>query len=398
MAAVAQPTVSLQGVASPDVTVDPLGFAQATRRMVYPMKSLSAITGLGSSDSVTLRQTGIIAGLYVRVQGTLVFGGTITGTTMSYRWPYDLIRAIRVSANGQSNLINCKGSYLKLLEFSANNDLSDRGIARNVGATVGLNQGSLSTASEDWGTSGANLLGPGVTVPATGTYTFDFHVFVPIAADQVHLVGAVFAQTAATNLTLDIDWESQVNLVTLGGSATLTTPPAINWQCQGLVFSIPTVGGKALVPDLSQFHQITSVRNSNVGQGDNEFLLPGTGVGRKLLRTAFQVWTGTAPGTPLALNSANFGALGWRYGGSDTPEQVSNGQQLRTIVERTLDCDAGRYWGFGMWDFASQWALRDVVDEGTTSDLRLLINLVNAPTTPYMEVMQETLFAAPVGA
>lgn len=396
MATVAQPTVNLQGVASPDVVVDPNAFYPATRRLTYPMRAITAIAGYGSTDSTQLRQTGIVAGLYVRVTGTLVFGGTITGSLTSWRWPYNLIRALRVSANGQSNLINANGLALKALEFAADNDINDRGISHTVGALTGVTQGTLSLASEDWGTSGANQLGPGMTVPATGTYTVDLEFFVPIAADQVSLVGSIFAQTAATNLTLDIDWETQANLFTLGGSATLVS--ALNYQVQGVVYSIPVVGGKAVVPDLSQFHQVAQFRTSALGQGDNEILLPGTGVGRKLLRALFSVSTGTAPGTPLAMNAANYGALGWRYGGNDTPEQVANGQQLRTINERLYGVDLGRNWGVGAWDFASQFALRDVVDEGATSDLRLLVNLVAAPTTPFAEVIQETLFSAPVGA
>lgn len=396
MANVAQPTVSMQGVASPDVTVDPPSFYAATRRLTYPMRAITPIAGLGSTDSTQLRQTGIVAGLLVRVTGSLVFGGTITGTIMSSRWPYNLVKALRVSANGQSNLINCSGLYLKALEFMGNNDLNDRGVPHSLGATTGVTQGTLSMASEDWGTSGANQLGPGVTVPAVGTYTFDFNLFVPIAADQISLIGSVFAQTAATNLTCDIDWETQAGIVTVGGSATLAAP-VISYQVQGLVYSIPMVGGKAVVPDLSQFHQVASYRTSAVGQGDNEFLLPGTGVGRKLLRTFFSVTQGSTLAA-LPMTAANFGPVGWRYGGNDTPEQFANGTQLRYRNEEQFGVDMGRYFGIGCFDFASQFALRDVVDEGATSDLRLLVNLVAAPTTPFAEICQETLFAAPVGA
>ena len=397
MPTVQQPTVSMQGVASPNVTVDPTSFYAATRRLTYSMRPITTIAGLGSTDSTQLRQTGIVAGLLIRVTGTLIFGGTITGTVMSWRWPYGLCKAVRVSANGQSNLINATGIHLKALEFMLANDLNDRGVPQSVGASTGVTQGTLSMASENWGTSGTNLLGPGVTVPATGTYTFDFNIFVPIAADQISLIGSVFAQTAATNLTLDIDWETQANLLTLGGAATLTSPPAIQYQVQGIVYSIPMVGGNAVVPDLSQFHQVSTYRTSNIGAGDNEFLLPGTGVGRKLLRTFWAVTQGATP-QPLQVNAANFGAVGWRFGGNDTPEQFANGTQLRYRNEEQTSCDIGRNWGIALWDFAGQFALRDVVDEGATSDLRLLINLAAAPTSPFVEITQETLFAAPVGA
>jgi hypothetical protein len=395
MAQTLTPSAPLQGVEAPNVDVLPDAFYPATRRLLFPMRAITPIAGFGSTDSTQLRQTGIVAGLYIRVTGTLVFGGTITGTSMSWRWPLNLIRACRVSANGQSNLVNCNGAQLKFLEFAANTDLNDRGVSHTIGATTGVTQGTLSLSAEDWGTSGANSLGPGFTVPATGTYTVDLEYFVPVAADQVSLIGAVYAQSSATNLTLDIDWETQANLVTLGGSATLTN--TLQYQVQGLVYSIPNVGGRYAVPDLSQFHQLAGFRTANVAQGDNEALLPGTGVGRKLLRLAFQVTQGATP-QPLAMTAANYGPIGWRYGGNDTPEIVANGQQLRYINERTYSTDVGKNWGFGCWDFASQFALRDVVDEGATSDLRLYFNLVSAPTSPFAEILQETLFAAPVGA
>lgn len=395
MAQTMTPSAPLQGVEAPNVQVDGDSFYPATRRLLFPMRAITPIAGFGSTDSTQLRQTGIVAGLYVRVTGTMVFGGTITGTTMSWRWPYNLIRGLRVSANGQSNLINCNGLQLKVLEFAANNDLNDRGVSHSIGATTGVTQGTLSTACEDWGTSGANQLGPGVTVAATGTYTVDLEFFVPVAADQISLIGSVYAQSAATNLTIDIDWETQAQLLTLGGAATLTA--SLQYQVQGLVYSIPQVGGRYVVPDLSQFHQVAAFRTANIAQGDNEILLPGTGVGRRLMRVGFQVTQGATP-QPLAMTAANFGPLAWRYGGNDTPEAVSNGQQLRYINERQTSVDLGRNFGVGVWDFASAFALRDTVDEGATSDLRILVNLVNAPTSPFAEVVQETLFAAPVGA
>jgi hypothetical protein len=395
MAQTLTPSAPLQGVEAPNVDVMPEAFYAATRRLLFPMRAITPIAGLGSTDSTQLRQTGIVAGLFVRVTGTITFGGVIAGTTMSWRWPLNLIRACRVSANGQSNLVNCNGAQLKFLEFAANTDLNDRGITRNMAAVVGVTQGTLSLACEDWGTSGANLMGPGAAVPAIGAYTVELNYFVPVAADQVSLIGAVYAQSSATNLTLDIDWETQANLVTLGGGATWAD--ALTYQVQGLVYSIPQVGGRYVVPDLSQFHQVAAFRTANIAAGDNEALLPGTGVGRKLLRLAWQVTTGATP-TPLAINAANYGPIGWRYGGNDTPEMVANGSQLRYINERQYSCDVGARWGFACWDFASQFALRDVVDEGATSDLRLAFNLVAAPVAPFAEIVQETLFAAPVGA
>ena len=387
-------SVIMQGTEVPTASVQPEAFFANTRRMLFSMKSPSPIAGLGSSDAVQLKQTGVVAGLEVRIFGTVTFGGTITGTNMSYEWPYNIARAVRVSANGQANLVNAPGLGLKALSVMKP-DSQDRGVSRPFGSGT-VNQGTFSLASEDWGTSSGNTLGPGKTVPATGTYTVDFTIFVPLAFDSKTLTGAIYAQTSATALELAIDWSTQAQLLTLGGSASFTHN--LQYQVQGIVYSIPNVGGRFVVPDLSAFHSIIGFERRDLGQGDNEVLLPGTGVGRQLMRVWFNFTPGGIGTAPAAMTAANYGTLGWRYGGNDTPEQVANGQQLRALNERLFNSDIGGAWGVGCWDFANEWAFRDSVDEGATSDLRLLINLANSPSTPLLRCVQETIFAAPAGA
>lgn len=384
----------LQGVAAPDVVIAPPQFYAATRRLRFPMRSLTNIAGLGSTDTTQLRQTGIIQSLEVRVTGNLVFGGTITGTSMLYDWPFNLVKNFRLSANGQSNLVSARGLTVRALEFVTNAKLDDTGLAKTFNGAA-ITSGSLALPSDDWGTSAGNNLSPNSTVAATGTYTVDLTFFIPVAADPVSLIGAVYAQSAATNLTLDIDWNTQAALLTLGGSATVTQN--LQYSVTGRAFSIPNVGGKYVVPDLSQFHQIAEFRQGGLAQNLNEPLLPGTGVGRRLLRLLFNAYSGATP-APLAMTSANFNTLGWAYGGSDVPESYANGTNLRAENIRVTGVDLGGNWGLGLWDFASQFALRDVVDEGSTSDLRIQIGLVAAPTSGFAQIAQETLFAGAVGA
>jgi hypothetical protein len=386
------PLTQLQGVDSPPVTIDPEKFYIGTRRLKYSMKSISAIAGLGSTDTVQLRQSGIVAGLEVRVTGTIVFGGTITGTTMSYEWPFNVVRNFTLSANGQSNLVKARGLTVRVLEFATNPKIDDTGITKTFNAATSA-VGTLALPCDDWGTSSSNALSPNTTVPAAGTYTVDLSYFIPVAADYISLVGSVYAQSSATNLTLDIDWNTQAALLTLGGAATFAH--TLQYQVTGLVYSIPNVGGRFVVPDLTQFHQIAEARVGGQVVGLNEPILAGTGVGRRLMRLLFQVYSNSAP---LAMNATNYGLLGWAYGGNDTPEVYPTGQNLRAQNVRQCGADIGVLWGFGMWDYASQFALRDIVDEATTADLRLQFTLIPALTTPFAQICQETLFAAPVGA
>lgn len=393
--AAGQPTLVLQGVETPNVSVDPDSFFKFTRRLRYPMRGLTAIAGFGSTDSTQLRQTGVVSKLLVRVTGNLVWGGTITGSSTSWLWPYDLVRAFRVSANGQSNLINVPGSACKVINVMTNPAYVDGGVKHTIGSTTGVQIGTMALAAEDWGTSSTNQMGPNASVPAAGTYTVDVVYEIPISFDDKTLVGAIYAQTSATQLTLDIDWETQSNLFTVGASATLAEN--LKFSVIGEVFSIPQVGGRFVLPDLSAFHSLIAFQQQGLGQGDNEIILPGTGVGRQLMRLVGQVWTGSAT-APLAVNATNFGQIAWRYGGNDTPEMLPSGADLRYINALDYGVDVGANWGYFAHDFATRWAFRDSVDEGATTDLRLVVNLVSAPTSGVAKVIQETLFAAPVGA
>lgn len=384
----------IQGIAVPNLVVNPDLFYAATRRLRFTMSPLKNISALGSADPVTLRQTGIVAALEIRVVGTITFGGTITGTTMTYDWPFNLIQKLVLSANGQSNLIDCKGMTLRAYEALANHDIAEWGASNNFGGTS-IGSGTLRFPMDNWGTTGGNKLEPGTTVPATGTYTVDVTYVVPVAADMVSLIGSVFAQSQATNLTVSPLWASQAQICTLGGSATFAS--ALQWQVIGRVYSIPNVNGMFVIPDLSQFHQLSENRDSGLAQGQNQITLKGTGAGRRLLRLLWQVWSGATP-APLPITDANFSQLDWAYGGNTTPEVYALGTQLRADMYRLCGVDLGAAWGIGVWDFANQFALRDSIDEGSTSDLRHEFTLVNSPTSGFVQTAQESLFAAPVGA
>jgi hypothetical protein len=395
MATQAQSAPLIQGVQSPDVIVNPQLFYAATRRQRYAMRSLTSWSGIGSSDSVQLRQNGIVAGLEVRVKGTLTFGGTIGTTTMGYNWPFNLAKMFRLSANGQSNLISANGLMIRAAEFVNNPKIQDQGRSVSFGGTASITDGSLKLSNDNWGTGSTDNLYPGTNVTTAEAKTFDITYFIPVAAHQVSLIGSVYAQSSATNLNLEIQWATQAEIVSaLGASATLAYT-SVQYSVTGIVYTIPNVNGNYVIPDLSQFHQVAQFRQSGLGQGTNQILLPGTGVGRNLLRCYWQAFSSSAP---LAINDTNYATVGWGYGGNQIPEQYDTGQPLSAMNERLTGVHLGKLWGIGLWDFASENALRDVVDESTTADLRILVGLVSAPTSGYAEVCQETLFAAPVGA
>jgi hypothetical protein len=388
----AAPTQTLQGIEVPSANVDPAAFFKQTRRQ-YILQDTRTIQGPGLTDTISVLASGIISGFSLKFSGSLVITLNSGTAASSYRWPYDIVKACRFSANGQSNLINCSGAKLKAREIMARGSLTDRGIPQGVGgASPGTvtYQGTMSQASEAWG------VGSGVTAIAGGTYPVELEWWIPVAFDDKYLAGAIFAQTSATALEIAIDWDQIADLFTLTGSATAVLTGTLYTTSRQ--YTIPTgAGGNVIVPDLSTFHAMTQSRFAQLGTGANEIRLSGQGVGKQLLRVFAQTWNGSAPGAPLAVNATNYGQLAWLYGGNTQPETYQDGRVARYNFERLFDSDLGAIFGYWGFDFAKENAFRDSVDEGAATELRLYetiqsgVSLSNA----YTEYVQE--FAA-IGA
>lgn len=385
----AGPVRYMQGIAVPQSSVRPQEFFARTRRTMQP-EYVRTFAGLGQQDVVELKKTGIVAGLIIRFDGTITSTPGAGSVATTGRWPYDLIRQVRFTANGQSNLINASGLKLKVRDFMARGDLTDRGIEQSVaGATV--RQGTLSRASESWG------VGSRAAAIPNGSYDVDLEWFVPIAEDQVDLAGAIFGATSSTDLTLTIDWATPAELFALGGVGAAAVSGSV--QVQALRYSIPLGSdGQIVVPDLSLFHSLIQTRHTDFGNGENEKRLVGQGAGKTLLRAYSQLWNGN-PSVPVVLNEDNIGRLAWRYSGNETPDEFTDGQMLRVVNERMYNSDIGSPWGFWSHEFAHENAFRDAVDLGTTSEWRQVVNINPsvALVNPALEVTAETIFSAGAG-
>lgn len=374
----------MQGIAVPASSVRPDEFFARTRR--HTLLERSQNFAGQAQDVFELRKSDILATLLVRFSGQIVVtGGT---TNVSARWPYDMA-SFKFTANGASNIINASGLKLKVREMMKRGDLTDRGISQAIqGATV--NQGTLATAAESWG------VGSGATAVAAGTYPVEIYWTIPVAEDELDLSGAVFLATSTADLTLTADYLPTSQLF-FGGTATgvsLTGTVSVVSK----KFSIPIGGdGQIVVPDLSLFHSLIQSRTTAVQNGDNEVRLVGQGGGKSLLRAYYQLWNGAGTAAkPLPMTAANFGPQLWRYGNNETPDVFMDGTHMREVAERNYNADVGGQWGFGVHDFAHEFEFRDVVDMGTTSDLRVGVNIANGVSlaSPGLEYVTETVFRA----
>lgn len=360
-------TLTFQGIVVPGSSLNPTAFFAGTRRQTVLQRTISSWASWGNTDVVDTLRSGILAGYFVKIAGTLVVTLHSTGTVATTAaWPYGLLRAVRFQANGQSNLINASGSTLRAREFIANPQMSDRGVANGVGgASPGTSrtQGTLALNSESWG------VGSNVTAIPGGTYDVELSIYVPVAYEKKYLVGAVFCQTLSTTLELALTWAPVATLFTIVSPATVTFTPTVAVEAE--MFTIPSDGkGGFFLPTLSAFHSLVEQKAfGNVTSGVNEIQLSGQGVGRSLLRVIWRVLNG-ATRTPVVPTAANFTSPYWRYGTNVTPETWVDGRDLRYSNERSYDTDIAALYGYSVIDFDKTWAFRDAVTEGSATELR----------------------------
>jgi len=390
MATSTQPPANLtfQGITVPGSSLNPQAFFAGTRRQRVLQRTIGSggWAGFGDTDVVSTLRAGILSQYFVKISGSLVVdpgSGTVATTN---KWPYGLVRTV-FQANGQSNLINADGWFLRLRQLMAEPGLTDRGVPQTVGG-VRVTQGTMSLDSESWG------VGSATTAIAAGTYDVELLIPVPVSYEQRFLTGAIFVQTLSTTLELNLQWSDLAALFTLTGDATVTFEPQVIIEAE--MFTIPSDGqGGMFLPNLSAFHSYIQNRAPNsISAGNNEIMLSGQGVGRQLMKVFWRTQTGTPP-APIIPTATNITSPYWRYGTNTTPETYSDGQDLRYENEGSYGTDIAALQGFLGFDFDKQFAFRDSVDEGSATELRFGYNITTAPTLnlPYAEYVQDVILA-----
>lgn len=374
MTATATPRVqslSMQGIAIPAAVVDKKAFLAHTRRHTQLEKALPvtiqpAASGPSNTrDTITLRRSDILSEVTLRLVGTLninIGTGTVASTAA---WPYGIFRNIGFNANGASSLLSARGWTFKAREIAKDEGLSDNGVPRTVGGTS-ITNGSLSLPTETWG------VGQNTGALTTSTPTVELLVTLPVAEDGFDLSGAIFLQTSSAELSVVIDWAAITDVFAFTGNGTASFSGTL--EVHTTKFEIPTDNGAIIVPDLSMFHSLVETSAPIASTGvDSETIVVGQGAGKYVLRVIQQLQNG-APNAPVPVTSANFGLMAWRFGTSETPDQWFNGFALRHNNARQYNSDIGGLQGYAVHEFAKA-GFRDLVDMGTTADLRLVNNI-----------------------
>lgn len=356
---------------------DPQAFFEQTERNEYTALSFSA-PGSGATERKQLPQNGILSKITVMFEGTLdVTLGAGTVTTAG-RWPYGLIEQLVVSANAQNDLVSVNGDDLLAL------------------ATI-RNPGSFANDTVDTYPGG---IGAGNAVAADGTVALTWEI--PIAIDDVTLVGALYAQSPSMNLMLAIREAVHTDLLVAAGGATYTLTGTFYVMVTS--FDIPiqggAKGGALIVPDLSRLHGINAHTVPVTAVGENR--APLVRSNGQLDRLLFQV-TKSAPEASTsnqllsldadAASTLALDAVRLEYGSAQRPLDYNPGQSL---AKRNLnDYGDALPEGYYCLDFIAENPPRDVVVMMGVTDLVLVATVgsgVTVAASAKTRLVQETLF------
>lgn len=281
---------TLQTIPAQPFVVDPGAFFQMTRKNILQARSLPA-PGPGASVATQLLQTGVVSKLQLTFVGTLTV--TTAAATSGMDWPYNLLKGFTLSANGQNELFSCDGLDLHVLRF-----LRYPAYVERVDQFPGT-------------------VGGGDSI-AVGTYDLHLTWEVPIAMDDTSLVGALYAQSAATNLSIRLAQAIGADLFSANpGNAAI----AGTFYVQETYFEIPFDGeGNIVIPDLTRLHGFVAQQFPLTNTGDvRTELIRSAGQLSRLLVSAHGSPTNRLSALPNAADTKALDRLRLEYGGNQRP-------------------------------------------------------------------------------
>ncbi len=357
--------VLLQNVPVQGFRTDPALFNQLTTRNVNSQLSGIPIAGAGTQWVRQLPQTGIIAKLRITFTGTITVA-TAAATT-SDQWPYNFLKSFVLSANGQNQLFVCDG-----LDLSALRDARYPAFQFHNTDTF------------------PGTIGAGSSI-GVGTSNFTLNWEVPLAMDDVSLIGSLFAQSSATNITIAAFQCMNSDLFTANpGNVTF----AGAWNVEDLFFEVPyDAQGDLIVPDLSRLHGVNVFDTTFTATGPNRIpLIRSQGQLSRLFVSVRSGLTARLSALPSSALSARIDAIQLGYGGNQAPYIFNPAWNL-------LELNAQWFGGPLVYDRLCF----DFVKENPPRDVWLMQGVTELACTPTIDtgvtvtagsvhLVQETLF------
>lgn len=284
------PAETLSHVPSQPFVVDPAAFFQMTRKNVITPAQLPA-PGAGQFATTQLLQTGVVSKLQVTFVGNLAV--TTAAVTTSNQWPYNLLKSFRLSANGQNDLFSVDGLDLYALRFARYPAYVER---------VDTFPGSV---------GGGDSL-------AVGNYPITLSWEVPVAMDDTSLVGALYAQSSATNLAVRLGQALAADLFSANPANGAITG---TFYVTETIFEVPyDARGNLVVPDLSRLHGFVAVEVPLVSAGETRVpLIRSAGQLNRLFTSFTGSPTNRLSALPNAASTKKLDALRLEYAGNQRP-------------------------------------------------------------------------------
>jgi len=354
---------TLSHVPSQPFTTDPAAFFQMTKKNVLTPRTI-ATPGEGKFFNQALLQTGIVSKLLVKFEGTLTVA-TAAATT-SDQWPYNLLKFFNLSANGANDLWSVDGIDLHVLRFCRYPSYVEK---------VDVFPGTV---------GGGNLV-------AVGTYTVSLTWEIPIAMDDTSLVGALYAQSSATNLQVRGQQALNADLFSANpANATI----AGNWTITEVLFDVPYgPEGQLIVPDLSRLHGFNVVEVPIVNTGETRIpLIRSQGQLSRLFASVRRSAAARLSALPNAASTAKLDAVRLEYGGNQRPYVFDPASLLLSINNQHYGAVAP--YDRLVFDFVRENAPRDVILMAGVTELAVVPKVGSGVTVSggSVRTVQETLF------
>jgi hypothetical protein len=371
--------VNLRNLPTTKYSINPGLFNQLTSRVVFDPINFPLPT-FGNYVQNQLLQVGVVGAINLIVKGTLTTTGSAVTGVPTARWPWDLI-AVQVSGNGQNNFINAQGTDLRLRLGAANRAYND----------------------------GISTYPLAADLDSANTFDFTLVYKIPIAMDDTTLVGALYAQSEATNLTYKITTGTLSDLINFTeGTATISATVYLEEEIYEVPYD-PQHGDTLIIPDLTVLHGF--VANDNAVSSQTTLDTQLFRINGQMERLFF--YTVDKTNAQIAfVPEATYDQTQLIYGSNQNPYTFNpqlflpfrNNRDYRRLLGGSLtssNVDLGTTPhsviipdGVFCLDFVADNAARDqVLLEGVTN-LRLRTQYSSAPTGgSYVHFVQETLFA-----
>lgn len=361
--AVGTGATTIENIPSQPFVTDPATFFQLTSRNVNNF-STTATPGGGEFFTKALPQVGLISKLRITFVGTLTVA--TAAVTTSNQWPYNLLKALKVSVNGQNDLFSCDGLDLHALR------------------DVRYPAWSEATDTFSGSVGGGDSIGVGATTLAL---TWE----IPIAIDDVSLVGSLFAQSSSMNIVATCTQAANSDLFSANpANATI----AGNWNIEETFFEVPyNDQGQLVLPDLSRLHGFNAVSVPFTATGDQKaFLVRSQGQLVRLFISADSDTNARLSALPSAAATKKIDTARFEYGGNQRPYVWNPASTLVGVNNQHYGAPV--VYDRMVLDLLKENPARDVIlMQGITEPAVVLgINSGVTVTSASIRLVQETLF------